>query len=73
MTQKQRQAYTLKKRADEARIQQLRGIFAAYDEDRDGVLNSRCVEVSSLVCGPDGTKRGAVLVPAACACYPRLL
>lgn len=39
MTQKQRQAYTLKKRADEARIQQLRGIFAAYDEDRDGMLS----------------------------------
>lgn len=39
MTVKQKKAYSLKQRADEARIQQLRGIFAAYDEDRDGLLN----------------------------------
>jgi hypothetical protein len=38
MSAKMKQAYLLKRRADEARLQQLRGIFAAYDEDRDGVL-----------------------------------
>lgn len=40
LTKRQRAAYVLKKRADEARVTQLRGIFAAYDEDRDGVLSS---------------------------------
>lgn len=39
MSAKQKKAYVLKRRADEARIQQLRGIFAAYDEDKDGVLS----------------------------------
>jgi Ca2+-binding EF-hand superfamily protein len=39
LSAKQRQAQALKLRADEARVQQLRGIFAAYDEDRDGLLN----------------------------------
>jgi hypothetical protein len=39
MTGKAKQAYLLKKRADESRLQQLRGIFASYDEDRDGVLS----------------------------------
>jgi len=40
LTKRQRAAYVLKKRADEARVTQLRGIFAAYDEDRDGVLSA---------------------------------
>jgi Ca2+-binding EF-hand superfamily protein len=43
VAQKQRKAYLLKKRADEARVQQLRGIFTAFDEDKDGVLSSRYV------------------------------
>jgi Ca2+-binding EF-hand superfamily protein len=40
LTRRQSAAYVLKRRADEARVTQLRGIFAAYDEDRDGVLSS---------------------------------
>lgn len=47
MTAKQTKAYALKQRADEARIQQLRGVFAAYDEDRDGLLNE--VELASAM------------------------
>ena len=43
MTAKARRAHTLKKRADSARVQQLRGIFAGYDEDLDGKLNDRSV------------------------------
>jgi hypothetical protein len=41
LSAKQKKAYVLKRRADEARIQQLRGIFAAYDENRDGHLVGR--------------------------------
>lgn len=37
----QRAAAITKKRADEARVHQLRGIFSAYDEDKDGYLNER--------------------------------
>ena len=43
MTAKVRRAHTLKKRADSARVQQLRGIFAGYDEDLDGLLSPKYV------------------------------
>lgn len=44
MNAKQRRAFVLKRRADEARVQQLRGIFAAYDDNKDGFLNKEYVQ-----------------------------
>jgi hypothetical protein len=38
MSSKHKRTFALKNRADEARLQQLRGIFAAFDENRDGFL-----------------------------------
>jgi hypothetical protein len=38
-----RAARTLKRRADDARVQQLRGIFAGHDSDRDGIVGDKCV------------------------------
>jgi hypothetical protein len=52
MTQRQRAAFALKRRADEGRITQLRGVFAAFDEDRDGVLSAeRELPVALLALG----------------------
>lgn len=53
MSPKQRRAYTLKKRADAARVQQLRGVFAACDEDVDGFLSLRELKNSLLAIGVD--------------------
>jgi len=57
MTNKQKQAYLLKRRADEARLQQLRGIFATYDEDRDNELNEKELTLALLSLGFDPTPR----------------
>jgi len=38
LSRKGRKAATLKRRADDARVQQLRGIFAGHDSNRDGFL-----------------------------------
>jgi hypothetical protein len=43
MSVKMRRAHALRKRADAARVQQLRGIFAACDEDVDGLLSEKYV------------------------------
>jgi hypothetical protein len=43
MNANQRRAYILKRRADEARVQQLRGIFAGYDANRDGQITKMYV------------------------------
>ena len=43
-----RAARTLKRRADDARVQQLRGIFAGHDSDRDGIVNDKCVACALL-------------------------
>lgn len=51
MTPKQKQAFLLKRRADEARLQQLRGVFAAYDEDRDGHLDGEELVNAMLALG----------------------
>lgn len=42
-------------RSDEARGQQLRGIFAAFDEDRDGLLNEGELTSALLSLGIDPT------------------
>ena len=42
-------------RSDEARGQQLRGIFAAFDEDRDGLLNEGELSSALLSLGIDPT------------------
>lgn len=39
LSRKARKAGTLRRRADDARIQQLRGIFAGHDANRDGFLS----------------------------------
>jgi hypothetical protein len=57
MTAKQKQAYLLKRRADEARLQQLRGVFAAADEDRDGVLAGGELPAALLALGFDPSPR----------------
>lgn len=57
MTSKQKQAYLLKRRADEARLQQLRGIFATYDEDRDNELNEKELSLALLALGLDPSPR----------------
>jgi hypothetical protein len=38
LSKKAKKALTLRRRADDARVQQLRGIFAGHDSDRDGYL-----------------------------------
>lgn len=57
LSAKQRQAQALKLRADEARVQQLRGIFAAYDEDRDGLLNELELGSALLALGLEPSAR----------------
>lgn len=52
---RQRKAYALKRRADEARVQQLRGIFAAFDEDGDGILSPPELANALLALGVEPT------------------
>ena len=39
LPRKSKRAQTLKRRADDARVQQLRGIFAAHNSKKDGFLS----------------------------------
>jgi hypothetical protein len=58
MTSRQRAAAALKRRADESRVTQLRGVFAAFDEDRDGALDEeRELPVALLALGLEPTPR----------------
>ncbi len=49
----------LKRRADEARLQQLRGVFAAHDEDGDGELQGPELEAALLALGFQPTQRAS--------------
>jgi hypothetical protein len=55
LPKRERVLATLRKRADEARTQQLRGVFAAFDEDRDGVLLTDELRSALLALGVDPT------------------
>ena len=49
-------ARQLASRGEEARAQQLRGIFAAFDEDRDGLLSEAELSSALLSLGLDPTR-----------------
>ena len=49
-------ARQLASRGEEARSQQLRGIFAAFDEDRDGLLSEAELTAALLSLGLDPTR-----------------
>ena len=49
-------ARQLASRGEEARAQQLRGIFAAFDEDRDGLLSEAELTAALLSLGLDPTR-----------------
>ena len=55
-TRSERATATLRVRADEARTQQLRGVFAAFDENRDGLLTEAELAPALLALGVDPTK-----------------
>jgi hypothetical protein len=55
LPKRERVLATLRKRADEARTQQLRGVFAAFDEDRDGLLLPGELKGALLALGVDPT------------------
>lgn len=52
----QRPAVQARRRADDARIQQLRGIFAAYDQDSDGLLSADQLALALLALGLQPTE-----------------
>ena len=54
-TRSERATATLRVRADEARTQQLRGVFAAFDENRDGLLTELELAPALLALGVDPT------------------
>ena len=54
-TRSERASATLRVRADEARTQQLRGVFAAFDENRDGLLTEQELAPALLALGVDPT------------------
>jgi hypothetical protein len=51
----ERKRHLMSARAEEARAQQLRGIFAAFDEDRDGLLKDEELPSALLALGLDPT------------------
>jgi Ca2+-binding EF-hand superfamily protein len=64
-TRTERSLATLRSRADEARAQQLRGVFAAFDEDRDGLLSEAELASALLALGVDPTPRAVARFTAA--------
>lgn len=55
LSYKQKQALLLKKRADEAKIQQLKGIFVAFDTNSDGYLDFDGLSSALLALGINPT------------------